>query len=792
MNLNKTTVIWSLYILLSLLGAFYTWLKFADAFPVVDMNVETDRRNALNIAGQTAHNMGFDLAGYRSSTVFTLDRDVQNFTELEAGGKTAFREMLKDDFYEPYTWLIRFFREQTEEEFMVRLTPDGSVYGFWENIPENSPGPTLTQNEARKKVYSIAEDMAVSLADYVEVETSSELRPGSRLDHVFVFERPDITLGEGRYRIRFTVSGDRVTQMKHFIDVPEGFHLRYDNMRAANRTIANIGLVAMFLFLGAGGMFGLFFLLKKHAVLWKPAVRWGVLIGFLQVAMLFNQWPLFWMNYDTAVSKSGFVFQQVFAFLVSGLGLTLVLIVTFAVAEGLSRMAFPRHIRLWNIWNENAGATKEVSQQTFIGFLSTGLFFAFVTAFYIFVTRKLGWWSPASPLFDPNILANYLPWLSPIAISLQAGFWEEALFRAIPLAGAALLGNRFGGRKWWIGGALIIQALIFGAGHATYPNMPAYARVVELFVPAVCFGLIYLRWGFLPAVILHYIYDVVWISLPLFNTSAPGSGLSRIIVIFLALAPLWIIFYRRFRQGIQALKIENLNGAEEPEKVIQEKSAELPLLTGRILPFSRSVIIFYGLLFLFFWYRGTDFRNDDPGLDSGRAEALATSEAALLEQGFELPDSVWTFSALVSAPNGPEGRFSRQIGGETIYAQMLGTFLLPPHWVVRVARFEGDVAERAEEFRIRTDRNGRVIRFTHRLPEARPAPALSESEARSLAHTFLRLQLGQDPDDLNEISAVPAKRPNRMDWTFTWADMTRYPLKEGQGRLSLTLSLIHI
>jgi len=28
--------------------------------------------------------------------------------------------------------------------------------------------------------------------------------------------------------------------------------------------------------------------------------------------------------------------------------------------------------------------------------------------------------------------------------------WEECLFRAIPLASAALLGQRFGGKKWWI------------------------------------------------------------------------------------------------------------------------------------------------------------------------------------------------------------------------------------------------------------------------------------------------------------------------------------------------------
>lgn len=81
-----------------------------------------------------------------------------------------------------------------------------------------------------------------------------------------------------------------------------------------------------------------------------------------------------------------------------------------------------------------------------------------------------------------------------IAQSLQAGFWEECLFRAVPLAGAALLGERFGGRRgrtWALVAAFVLQALIFGAGHANYPTEPAWARVVELIVPSFMFAGLY-------------------------------------------------------------------------------------------------------------------------------------------------------------------------------------------------------------------------------------------------------------------------------------------------------------
>jgi len=786
---NKSLLFWSLFITLFVLGSAYAWLKFTDAFPVVNVQVNTDREEAVRIAKQTAESRGFSVSGMQTAVRFDLDREVQYYTELEAGGKEAFGKMLADTLYEPYTWLVRFFRERQDEEFLVRLTPGGQVYGFYEKVPEDNPGEILSESEARSLVAGLSKSYHVPLHAYNEVEVSSEIKPGGRMDHVFVYERPDITLGkDGRYRIRFTVTGNTVTQIKRYVEVPEAFRLRYENMRAANRTISNVGLVAMFLFLGVGGLAGLFTLLKRHAVKWKPALYWGGGIAVLQIAALFNQWPLIWMNYDTALSKNNFVFQQIFDFILLGMVLAFVMTLTFAVAEGLTRMAFPRKICLWKVWNGPVAATGEIHKQTWIGLLSTGIFFGFSTIFYIVATRYWNWWSPASPLYDPNILAHIIPSLNPLAISLQAGFWEEALFRAIPLAGAALLGERFGRKKWWIGGALVLQALIFGAAHASYANQPAFARVVELFIPSLAFGFLYLHYGLLPGVILHFVYDVVWISLPLFNTSAPGSGVHRTLVILLTLFPLGIIFFHRLRLGKQEIKASYLNGKHVVKVLKKEKPPELPLKTGQITPMARGFLFLFGLFFLVIWYHYTSFENEDSGLRVGRAEARRASEAALAERGFELADSMWMVSERVVIPQEREGRFARQSGGETGYRQLMGTFLSGPGWVIRYARFSGEVPERAEEFKIHVVGDGEVRRFIHRLPEARPAPSLSEKDAEKKADAFLRARLGLDPLLLKKISVIPQKMPNRTDWTFTWADTLRYPLNAGEGRLNVTIS----
>jgi membrane protease YdiL (CAAX protease family) len=117
------------------------------------------------------------------------------------------------------------------------------------------------------------------------------------------------------------------------------------------------------------------------------------------------------------------------------------------------------------------------------------------------------------------MFANYLPSLSALAQALQAGFWEECLFRAIPLATAAIIGERLGKRRAFIAAAMILQALVFAAGHAGYANQPAYARVVELIIPSFAFGTLYLLFGLLPGIVLHFAYDTVWMALPLFVSS---------------------------------------------------------------------------------------------------------------------------------------------------------------------------------------------------------------------------------------------------------------------------------
>ena len=94
-----------------------------------------------------------------------------------------------------------------------------------------------------------------------------------------------------------------------------------------------------------------------------------------------------------------------------------------------------------------------------------------------------------------------------------------------------------------------MQAIVFGAGHAPYPNQPAFARPVELIIPSIGFGLLYVYFGLLPGIILHFAFDVVWFALPIFLASAPGIWFQRLMIVALTLVPLWIVLVSAAARG---------------------------------------------------------------------------------------------------------------------------------------------------------------------------------------------------------------------------------------------------
>jgi hypothetical protein len=788
--MTRKPAFWAAFAILAAIGAVAAIRLFPVGFPLISLDIRMDRPTALERASGLAVKHGWGPKDHRMAASFDLDDEVQSFVELEGGGAEAFSRLLREGLFSPYRWHVRLFREQTTNETLVRFTPAGEPYGFREKIPENDPGAALEKEAARRIAEDGAQkDWAVDLGAFALVEASQETRPGKRVDHTLVYERPDLRLGEGRYRLRLVVSGDRFTELTHFVKIPEAFTRRYSEMRSRNEAVSFGATAVVIVLYGTGAVVGLFMLLRRRSILWRPALKWAGLVAALLFAMQLARWPLLWMSYDTAVSSGGFAAQQIAIALAGSLLVGGMAALAFTVGESLTRRAFPHQLQLWRVWSPELARSRSVLGQTVAAYLSLGLLFAYVVVLYAVARRYLGWWMPASALSDPNIVATYFPWLSAIAISLQAGFLEETLFRAVPIAIAAILGERFGRRRLWIGVTLVLQAVVFGAAHANYPAQPAWARMVEIAIPFTLVGLAYAIFGLLPVIVLHFAFDVVFFAMPLFASSAPGIVVDRVIVIALALVPLFVVLVARLRGGAWGeAPAEARNAAftppEAPPQVAPEPEAVAAIgFAAR----ARFVLIAAGFVGLLAFFVVAAPRNEAPPIRVPSADARAVARQTLEARGVRVAPP-WRELVRPVGDVGSADRFVWQQGGPDAYRGVMGTHIEAPHWLVRFARFEGDVADRAEEYLVHVGADGRVSRVVHTLPEGRAGKALSEDEARTIARSAVGTAFGLDAAGLKEVSAEASQRPSRRDWQFVFSNPAVAVGGTGEARLSVGIA----
>jgi membrane protease YdiL (CAAX protease family) len=792
LRISRTPLFWIALTSVCVSGLIFTYHYFPKAFAILNIHIAMNRQEALEKASILSQDYQWGPEGYQAAAAFQSDDETKNFIELEGGGVKALNEIIKEKWYSPYYWRVRHFKEHDAHETEIFFMPEGTFYGFHEKLPEDAPGAALSAAQALQ----IARDntfknWAIDLSTYLLAESSQETQPNGRIDHQFIYHRINKTVNGAPFQLRIGITGDRLTEIKYEIKVPESFKRRYEHMRSANNSISFAALFLMcILYLGIGCFAGIAFLLSRHSFLWRPALIAAFFVAFLQTLNTLNELPLSWMEYETALSKTSF-FLHLFTSLFAQLFLyTSLLTLIFAVAEGLTRYAFGNHLKMWSIWKHDAASSIQVLGRTIGGYLVIGFDMALITAMYAFASRVLGWWNPAETLFNPNVLATYQPWFSSLSQSILAGSMEECLFRAIPLAGAALVGARFGRRNVFIFLAFILQAIIFGAAHANYPAQPAYARLVELIIPSFVLGIIYLIYGLLPAILSHTLFDIFWFALPLFISTAAGTIFNKFLVIICSSIPLFIVLYARLKtkKFTEAPGIAYNKTLQPGPKIAAD---ETPLAFKEHAPhFSTGEIrtlILCAVLGSLAWIGCTQFNQNNYPLAIAQSQAQDATNKMLSKRGFTIAQPQWTQLVSTQGEVTDQDRFTWQENGKDIYMKLLGSYIVPASWKIRYAQFEGDIAERSEEFGTLIDGKGAVLEYAHSLPEARPGATLSEQEARRKVLHIIKEEFEIDTTHLTEISAVSKKHPARLDWTFIFKDPS-IQLKQGEARIKISLA----
>ena len=309
---NKKST-WITVVIISLLLGVTAYKIFPKAFPILNIKLEMSRDDANNLALQLSKKYSIGPVDNFQVSTFGVDGKAQNFIELDQGGSKKFIEILDNKYYEGYSWKVRHYEPGNVNEAWFTFTPEGKIYGFHETLSDDLFIDNLNQDQALS--FAISEsnnNWNVNLSNYELVEKSQDKKPSNRIDHTFVYKRNDIDLGEGEYRLKLTVSGNKLTQVEHFIKIPETFNRKYEEMRSFNNTIANTASYALYILYFLGGVVGgLFILNRQRWLLWKTGIYWGIFIASVMLLSGLNFLPLSWLSYDTAVSVQNFMLQNI-------------------------------------------------------------------------------------------------------------------------------------------------------------------------------------------------------------------------------------------------------------------------------------------------------------------------------------------------------------------------------------------------------------------------------------------------------------------------------------------------
>jgi hypothetical protein len=772
--------------------ALVTLAVFGRAYPMVDVGLRLTREEVMARARALAARERLAPAGARTAARFGSDEALMTFVDLAAGGPDSVRALARGREVALYAWEVRLFAPGDPREARLRFTPDGRPLGVARRLAESDARPTVDERVGRVAADAALARWGGGLPDsawrFTAASYTTQPRSG-RVDRSYRYTRVGRTVGGAPVRAEVVLTGPdsaaaaagATTQLlgvRTFVDVPERWTRRYGEMRASNDLYASLSTPGVLLFF-AGALGAL--VRWRDRVRWRPALAVGALVGGLMTLGALNALPLSWFGYDTATAPSTFVTLAVLGALAAGVGAALFVGASVAAAEVLTRHAFPRQAD-WYGFLRHRG-TGEVAAHVSGGYALAALGFAYVSLFYLATRGALGWWVPTGTLDDPNQIATPLPWVSAIGTALFAGVWEEAVFRAVPLALLSLWVGDRPSRRAWMAAGVVVTALVFGFGHANYPSWPAYARGVELFLEAAFWAVLYLVAGLPVTIVGHVLYDLGWFGLFALHGDGAAYRVTAAAVIGAGLLPALLV-----AQG--ALARRRAQTAGLAPRAVPPRFAEwraptlLPEVEEDAPPAAaegarpgvrrRAAALALGaaavLLALVLPPRATL----GPAFTASRARVAAAADSALRAAGGDPARWARTLAVREGAREGALRRLLRDSLGDRARAaavlQSLATGYAPgPVWEARYVRRSPVLAERAESWRVLVRPDGVVRKAVHEIPEDAPGDTLTADRARTAATSGLRART-LDPTRLRELGVTLVPRPRRVDATVEYED----------------------
>lgn len=499
---------WLLFILIAIL-CFGLWYKLGlPQFAFVDLSV--DKKEALNRAESYLASLGVDHKQYLKAIVFDSDDWADRYLQKTLGLKEE-EEFIRQQNFELFSWQVRFFKELQKEEYIITVSPkSGNILNFKHLIEDIESREAILKETAKLKAEKFLKNTyGLNLNEYDFHEEKAK-RYERRIDYSFSWEKKGVYIpwrkdeGGAKLLIGATVSGNEIREFyKIRLDIPEKFQRYIENQLVFGEYLSSFS----FLFFALLVICSICIVVKRHHTLVIRLTKlWflylGIFFVIINIVYIFNNIQNIIMSYPTSTKLASFIGIYLIKLIINLIFLSVAFILPGVAGESLcSEVMLDNKYGSFLHYIKSTFYSRGVARSIIFGYILFFIFLGFQASLFYLGQRYLGVWREWIKL--TQLSSSYLPYLTAFIIGSSASLSEEIIFRLFGINWA---------KKYFKNTvlAIVLTSLIWGFGHSGYPIFPVWFRGIEVSTMGLLFGFIFIRYGLIPVIIAHYLFDVFW------------------------------------------------------------------------------------------------------------------------------------------------------------------------------------------------------------------------------------------------------------------------------------------
>lgn len=501
---------WIIFIVIAVI-ALGIWYKVSyPQFLFVDLKI--NRPQALEIAKEYLSQQGIDTGPYLKSKIFLQDSWADRYLQKVLGFSKQ-EQFIRENAYELFSWGVRFFRENQKEEYIVEVSSrSGEIISFEHLIKETEARKSKDSETSRNIAREFLENKFN--INFNEYDFHEELvkKFDNRTDYVFSWEKKGIYIpwdksedsGGAKLLIGAMVSGEEVKDFyKSKLDIPEKFKRFVKNQMILGTSIYS---VINLLFLGWVAWAIFILISRKKELIFRKSYRNFIVIGVVVFALSIidglNNFERLLFAYPTSSFLTPFISLNFINMVLNYIFLTTAIIATGLAGESLRYEALPKNkFGSFFYYINSTVWSRSVSKLILLGYLVFLILLGLQSGVLYLGQKFSGVWVENIRL--TKLSSSYVPYLSAFIIGFTASFSEEIIYRLFGISwGKRYLKNIFL--------AVIFASLIWGFSHTQYAVFPFWFRGLEVGILGLFFSFIFLRYGIIPVIIAHFLFDVFW------------------------------------------------------------------------------------------------------------------------------------------------------------------------------------------------------------------------------------------------------------------------------------------